>query len=249
MPISPSYNTLAKLITISVLWILSGCAGHNVKYIAFVKNKFPPADRAISTSGSYEEAKIFFERALLPHNTTRRKCELRFRALRCLTDQLGSEDYILIGEVFGGGNAYANQATLTKVFCEKAAKNGGNVVMIFRRSTVQQPYSYTLPGYSITNTNASVYNHGNYATGYGSSQTTYTPSQTYSGVHYKPTANGLVFRHIPGAGANRKSLLELDDQSLERVLKYAEAVVQNKKLTWNEARKQIDSFVTSEKSR
>jgi hypothetical protein len=187
-------------------------------------------------SGGFDEAKAYFEKAQLPHNTARQKYQLMLEGLEKLTGQLGSPDYMLIGEVFGGGNAWANQQTLTQAFCEKAARNGGDVVMIFRQAIIKQPYVYTTPGYSTTNASASAYGYGNYATAYGTSQTTYTPSRTYSGVMYKPQANGLVFKHVLGVDADRRRLLQADDESLAKAVAALEALGGETNLTWEQAR-------------
>jgi hypothetical protein len=187
-------------------------------------------------SGSFDEAKAFFEKCQLPHNSSRQKYELMLEGLGKLTGQLGSADYVLIGEVFGGGSARANQETLTRALCEKAAQNGGDVVMILRRETVEQPYAFSTPGYSTTNANVSAYGYGNYATAYGTSHTTYTPGQTFAGVMYKPQANGLVFKHVPGVDAERRKLLEVDDESLGKAIAAWEEIAANTKLSWDEAR-------------
>lgn len=140
------FSVFGCISCLALFGLLPGCAGHNVKYLPFVKQRIPQTTHAVSMTGSFEEAKACFEKSQLPHNSPRKKCELMLEGLEKLTAQLGSHDYVLIGEVFGGGNAWANQATLTEAFCKKAARNGGDVVMVFRRATVEQPYVYTTPG-------------------------------------------------------------------------------------------------------
>lgn len=220
-----------------------GCAGHSVKYVAFVKHRMIPTDHAVSMSGRFVEARVYFEKAQLPHNSPRQKYELMLEGLGKLTAQLGSHDYVLIGEVFGGGNAWANQVTLTQAFCKKAARKGGDVVLIFRRSTVEQPYVYTTPGYSTTNASVSAYGYGNYATAHGTSHTTYTPGQTYAGVLYKPQANGLVFKYVPGVDAERHKLLSADDKSLAKTIIGLEELGNNTRLSWEEAHARWRSLV------
>jgi len=211
-----------------------GCAGHTVKYVSFVKLRIAPTDHAVSMSGSFDEAKACFDKAQLPHNTPRQQYELQLEGLRMLTTQLGSHDYVLIGEVFGGGNAWANQETLTQELCKKAARNGGDVVMVFRQATIEQPYVYTTPGYSTTNANVSAYGYGNYATAHGTSHTTYTPGHTYAGVMYKPQANGFVFKLVPGVDAARLKLMSADDESLAKALAALDDLSKNSKLSWDE---------------
>lgn len=218
-----------------VIGLQIGCVGHNVKYQPFVKQQIPPTEHAVSMSGRVDEAKACFEKAQLPHNSPRQKYELALEGLEMLTVQLGSPDYMLIGEVFGGGNAWANQQTLTQAFREKAARIGGDVVMVFKQGTLEQPYVYTTPGHSTTNASASAYGYRNYATAYGTSHTTYTPSQTYAGVIRKPQANGLVFKHVPGVDAERKRLLQANDEALAKAITALEELGKNNKLTWDEA--------------
>lgn len=224
------------LASAAVLVAQAGCAGHNVKYVPYGKQKIPPTNQAVAVTGSIDDARACFQKAQLPHNTAREKYQLVLEGVGKLTAQLGSSDYVLIGEVYGGGNAWANQATLTKAMCEKAARMGGDVVMLFSRATVTQPYAYTTPGYSTTTADASVYSYGNYATGYGTSSTTYMPSQTYTGVMYKPQANGLVLKHVPGVETERRALLQADDAALEKAVATLEELSKDTKLTWKEGR-------------
>lgn len=236
---------MRQIAIIGVFAVLTqtGCSGftsHRVKYQPFVKQKIPSTDQAVSMSGSYGEAKALFEKAQLPHNNPRQKYELTLEGIGKLTDQLGSDDYVLIGEVRGGGSSRASQTTLAKAMCKKAAKKGGNVVMIFKQEIVEQAYSYTTPGFSITNINANVY--GN--TVYGQANTTHIPGQTYSGIHHKPVASGLVFRHVPGVGAERKRLLQADDKHLSKAVPALERLAGNKKLSWEEALRQWQRIIS-----
>lgn len=226
-----------------VLGLQVGCAGHSVRYQPFIKQQIPPTEHAVAISGSSDEARPYFEKAQLAHNTPRQTYELMLEGLERLTGQLGSPDYVLIGEVFGGGNAWANQQTLAEALCEKAARKGGDVVMILSQATVEQPFVYTTPGYSTTNASATAYGYGNYATAYGTSQTTYTPSRTYAGVMYKPQANGLVFKHVPGLGADRKRLLQADDESLAKAMAALQALGNDTRLSWQVARRRWRQIV------
>ena len=232
-------RTVTTMTILATALLSQGCASHRVKYEPFVKSRIPATERAVSVPGSFDEAKALFEKAKLPHNSPRQKYELALEGMDKLTDQLGSDDYVLIGEVFGGGNARANQGTLAKALCRKAARKGGDVVMIVKRTTVEQAYSYTTPGFSTTNASARIY--GNYA--YGTSNTTHILGRTYSGIMYKPRANGLVFKHVPGVDAERRHLLLADDESLSTALGAVERLTNNKKLSWEEAMRQWRQIV------
>lgn len=233
-----------KLVLYScLLGIQIGCASHNVKFVPSIKQVISPTSHAVPLSGSIDESSLLFEKARLPHNTPRQKYELMYMGLTKLTAQLGSSDYVIIGEVYGGGNARANQTTLTNALCKKAATKGGDVVLIFKRDTLVQPYAYTTPGYSTTTATATANDYGNYATAHGTSQTTYTPSQTYSGVIYKPTANGLVFKHVPGMDAVRKRLLSADDRSLAIAMTEIGQIGNNPDLTWDQAQARWEEVI------
>lgn len=231
------------LLMSSVVLSLSGCALHNVKYNAFSKNRIEAIDYATAVDGSFEEAKGLFEQAQLPHNTPRQRYAVQLRALQTLTSQLGSDDYVLIGEVYGGGNAYANFETLKRAFCKKAARKGGDVVMMFNYGIQERPFVYTTPGYSTTNVYGSAYSYGNYAYGSATARTTYTPGQTYAGVLRFPHGNGLVFKHVPGAQSRRRDLTALSDERLEHALQELEKLGNNKKMTFEEALERSDEII------
>ena len=205
------------MIALSVFFA-SGCTAHHVKYTPFVRYRIKPAAQATAVYGVFDEAKTLFEKSLLPHYSLREKYELRNLGLSKLTQQLGGEDYILIGEVYGSGNARTTLETLKAAFCRRAAKEGGDVVMVFRSGIEERPFVYTTPGYATTNVNGSAYCSGNHAYGNATGHTTYYPGQTYTGTLCLPYGNGLVFKYMPGAGKRRRIIAGLDDGSFVRVL-------------------------------
>ena len=210
------------IIVVGCIFCISGCTPHHVKYTSFVKNKIEPTNQAIAVNGTFEEAKLLFEKSSLPHHSPRERYKLRNLGLSKLTQQLGGEDYILIGEVYGNGNARTTLETLKAAFCKKAVKEGGDVVMVFRSGIEKRPFVYTTPGYATTNVNGSAYRSGNYAYGNATGHTTYHPGQTYTGTLYFPYGNGLVFKYVPGAGKRRRVIAKLDDESFTRVLQVLE---------------------------
>ena len=227
-------------IAVGVLFaylLTTGCARHRVKYVPFAKWSIEPTAGATAIDGDVDAALALLQQAPLPHNSLRSRVQLQWDGLRALTSQLGSDDYILLGEVTGGGNAKANHATLAQAFCEKAAENGGDVVLIYRRETVEQPWTHSTPGYSYTTGTATAYGNRNYAHAYGTSQTTYSHGQVYSGVVHKPRASGLVLKHVPGAEKERQALLQLGDEELARIMPELEALALDPNLTFTQARK------------
>ncbi len=230
------------IIAVGGIFCISGCSPHHVKYTSFVKNEIEPTTRATVVNGTFEEAKALFEKSSLPHYSPREKYELRNRGLSKLTQQLGGEDYILIGEVYGNGNARATLETLKAAFCKRAAKEGGDVVMVFRTGIEKRPFVYTTPGYATTNVNGSAYRSGNYAYGNATGYTTYHPGQTYTGTLYFPYGNGLVFKYVPGAGERRRVIAKLDDVSFARVIHVFETF-NDKSLTLKQAFERIDQVI------
>lgn len=220
-----------------------GCSRHNVKYSAYRKNAIAPTASAIAVHGRIDEAKELIEQSRLPHNTVRQSYELERRAWQSVYAQLGSPDYLVIGEVYGGGSARASLATLEAAFCKRAAREGGDVVLIFDAGIEQRPFSYTTPGYAQTNVYATAYQTGNYLHGHATGYTTYTPGQTYSGVLNLPHASGLVFKHVPGIDVKRARMAALDDAALERTLANLVRWGMDKSLTFEEVLQRWDALI------
>lgn len=225
---------LAVGLLCSFLMAISGCAMHSVKFVPATSIKVPPTEQATAIHGSIEEARRLWEQAQLPHNTIRDRFELELQAGSALRSQLGSEDYSLIGEVYGGGNAYSNLETLKAAFCKKAAAVGGDVVLIFGTGVENRPFVYSTPGYSTTSMQYSGYDYGTYQSGTATAYTTYTPGQVYSGVMRFPYANGLVFKYVPGAQRRRSQMAALSDTQLEGVLNELKSLYNNESITWDE---------------
>ncbi|MCH8806911.1 MAG: hypothetical protein IH986_12585 [Planctomycetes bacterium] len=202
-----------------MILLLSGaCALHRVRYEGFIKNETARTETAKVIHGTIEESQPILERAQLPHNSRRQRYELEREAGRILRDQLGSQDYIVIGAVKGGGNALATPNTLKMALAKKAARYGGDVVLIFDAGMEERPYVYSTPSRSTTNVYGSAYRVGNYTYGRATAYTTHRPGRTYSGVHRFPYATGYVFKYVPGVEQERERISELSDADLERVL-------------------------------
>jgi hypothetical protein len=217
-------------VWIALLSGLPGCA-HDVRFNAFVKTQVEPVQSASAVPGSVEEAKALFDQAKLPHINTRNRYEIERRANQALRAQLGSQDYVLLGEVYGRGDARTNLETLKVALSEKAAAKGGNAVLLFQQGVEERQYAYSTPGYARTNVYGSAQRIGNYAYGRATANTTYTPGQTFAGTMYFPHANGLVFRHVAGVEQRRIRGDGLKDAELERVLNGLDALWQDEKLS------------------
>ena len=213
---------------------LAGCSSYEIKFNPLVKYKIPPVDHATAVEGQIDEAKALEARAALPHNTVRERFELQRQAGQSLMAALGSQDYILIGEVYGGGDAKTNLATLTEALCQKAAGKGGDAVLIYASGIEDQPFVYSTPGYSTTYVYGPAYRSHRYARGGSTAYTTYTPGQTYSGVLHLPRANGLVFRYVPGVEQRREAMAALSEAELEHAMQVLDALADDESLTLQE---------------
>jgi hypothetical protein len=236
--------TALKIIVAGLLlFTVCGCAATQIKYTAINKNRITSTDHAVIVEGRFDVAKSFFEQAQLPHNLGRTRIELIRQGVRALTTQLGSNDYVLIGEVVGGGNAYSNIEKLKIDLSSRAAREGGDVVLLINAGVQQRPFVYTTPGYAVTNSYSSAYVQGNTAYGTGTAYTTYTPGQTYAGVMSFPYADGLVFKYVPGIEHRWKMIMSLPDGKLQYVVEKLAPLSQDKSITFNEEKLRVDEIL------
>jgi hypothetical protein len=231
------------VVSASILSVVSGCATHNVKFVPSGLVKVPPSTNATAVEGSIDEGKRLMEQSQLPHNTPRQRFELQRQAGRTLWSQLGSDDSVVLGEVYGGGNAYSNLESLKAAFCKKAAAVGGDVVVIFRTGVEDRPFVYSTPGYSTTTLDYSTHTYGNYTSGSATANTTYTPGQTYASTLHLPYANGLVLKHAPGAEQRRARMAALNDSQLERAIKDLEGLWMSRTVTWDQYVQEAERLV------
>lgn len=239
---------LSRFVPLSVISALilsgsAGCAVHRVKYKDYIKNRIEPASHATFKYGRIDDYKSLNEQARLPHYTIRERFELSSRAAQALRSQLGDEDYVLIGEVYGGGNARANLDSLINAMCKKAAKKGGDVVLVFNSGVRERPFSFTTPGYSTTRVSGSAYSYGNYTYGNATAYSTHTPGTTYSGVLRLPYASGLVFKHCPGVGRLRQRGTNLDDAKFQRVSEFLGQITGDGDVTMRDAHSQWERLL------
>src|SRR5207249_1412858 len=130
--------------------LLAGCA-HQVRFKPVGKIQFSPVDHAMTVVGEkWEESKAHYAQAQLPHHSFRERYVLECQATKMLRAPLGSDDYIMIGEITGGGNARSSHNSLRQAICESAAKNCGNAVLMLNEGISEQPYTVVMPGRSMT---------------------------------------------------------------------------------------------------
>src|SRR5204862_345789 len=67
----------------------------------------------------------------LPHNTYRSRHDLVRASEHAALTPLGSEDYMLIGELSGHGNRQSTFDTLIRAMNEKAAIQGGDALLVY----------------------------------------------------------------------------------------------------------------------
>ncbi|MFQ5411587.1 MAG: hypothetical protein ACE5EC_04795, partial [Phycisphaerae bacterium] len=148
----------------------------------------------------------------------------------------------------GWGSAKATMESLRAEFCEDAAEEGGDVVMIINMGIQERPYVFTTPGYATTHVYGSVYDYGYYAYGNTTGYTTYTPGQTFSGILQLPYGSGLVFKFVPGAGRKRQAIASLEEMELVRVLRELKAL-NNDSIPFDEALDRSDTLIAEAQKR
>jgi hypothetical protein len=203
-----------------------GCEAYDVHYVAFTKVILAPSPRASVIDGTVDLASLkrLFERMVLPSTTSRQKFELSFQLTDLYFAQIGSLDYVPIGEVFGGGNARVNFDKLDAEFCKRAAANGGDVVLVFNRQTEDHPY----------------------VSSYASGNAYFVSGYAEGGVNRLPSQNGIVFKYVPGHGQLiepfRHTYQQLSDRDLDRIFTQSLSILSNDKLTFEQAEAQISAL-------
>jgi hypothetical protein len=244
--------TIRNQAAFALLALLSSACSA-IRYTPLTSVQIPPVDHATLMHGVPGDSKNISEKLALPHNSPREKFVLAHAFLHEFTSQLGSDDYTLIGTIAASGSAYNTMSGLEQSAIARAAKEGGDVVLVIESGVTLRPWSYTTPGYSTTtsqaNASGEVIGNTVYASGSGTSQTTYTPPQTYSGVHQLPHANALVFKYVPGKGARDKAIMDLDDEQLATLLGRMEEIVHRPGITFSEAQRSIDDALAQAQTR
>lgn len=248
-----SWTTLALAAFVVSLHCL-GCAMHGVDFEARSPNThFVPANAAHIVSGQLGDAQGIRERMRLKHVTPRERLSLSMEWDKVFADQLGSPDYVCIGTVKAGGNALSDQGSLRQAMLERAAHEGGDVLLLVESGTQSHQVSNTTPGHSKTNTEVSAtvqdYGYGSSssttARGTATSNTTFTPPQTRTTTYNYPWSNGLVFKYVPGYRHYKESLLQLPDDILNPLIGRIEVVMDSSNGPWEDKWTQVRSMVTS----
>ena len=182
---------------------LSSCVSTHYEHMR--NYTLPSRDRAVAYEGSATTYYDLRTQAQAPHLSESEKRRLSKEAFASIPKQIGSEDYYISGYIRSTGED-VSLANLKARMLKRGAKEGGDVVFFFNSGQRSQPWSYTTPGYSTTNTygqanayaspNGNGYNVNAYGT--STSNTTYTPPQTYSGSTLHVMAEGFVLRYEPG---------------------------------------------------
>lgn len=191
------------LLALGCLIGTSGCSLCRIQYRPLLnKNvKIQAVAQARVIDGYGERAQELASQVRLPHNSKKQGFALWVKAKHELTGQLGSHDYRIIGEISGGGNGNTSMGRLKEKMAKKAAKEGGDVVLVLEQGVDERDVAYSTPGYATTN----VYGRTAY--------TRYHPGTTYGRRLYLPHAAGLVLKYSPGLDAIGLKLLSLDDEA------------------------------------
>lgn len=212
--------------------LLQGC--YNIKYSPFCQAIPQPTEFAIAIEGNLGNAEAIAQKIDLPHNSMRDKLSLAFEFEDHFLTQLNSRDYDILGVIRGGGGGHHNLAGLKKMMLRRAAKKGGDVVLFYNSGHVARDYSYSTPGYATTDIYGSVYGGHGYSYGYGTAQTTYTPSQTYSGTDYYPYTTGMVLKYAPEAEITRQKTRALSEAALTLYIAEIKKLCAESQITYEE---------------
>lgn len=233
----------------ALLSCLSAGCQYSVKYTPIVRAQIEPRPMATSVDGSFEEAKKLLDQAELPHNSVRARWELQRKATTLIRDQLGSDDYLIIGQVFGEGDDTTTAESVKQEMCKRAAQEGGDVVFVIETGAQSMPFAYSTPSYSTTHVSGSAYGYGNYAYGTATARTTHSPGTTFDGVVYYPHASGFVLRHLPGMAAREAAIAALPDAGLGWAVTEIERLIQDRSITFEACLRQIDHVIKEAGSR
>lgn len=226
----------------------TGCS-YSIKYTQIIKNRIEPVAIATSIVGSFDEAKALFDQAELPHNSVRERWKLHLRATQMLRTQLGSDEYEVIGHVFGEGDDSTTLKSVKLKLCERAAREGGDVVLVIQSGLESMPFAFSMPGTATTNVQGSAYVYGNYAHGSASAHTTYSPGATIGGTLYFPFAGGFVFKHVPGTVAREVAMTNLPDSGLAWAIGQTEKLAMDRSITFEECLRRVDRVIEEAKKR
>jgi hypothetical protein len=199
---------------------VGGCSSEKIKYYSFIQPPLKPTSEPVRyMNGTLGNIPELFKKAFMPHLKLSERRNIFNQINKQVTDQIGDENYSIIGEVVGGGNAKSNLEKLKKKMAEKAAKNGGMVLFFYDEGVDSQPFVYTTPARSYNyfsgNANTNYYPNSAQTNLYGSGYTIHHPSQTYSGTWYFPYAKALVLVYDSSIGNYRKRISNLSEDELK----------------------------------
>jgi hypothetical protein len=199
-------------------FVVGGCS-YNIKYVSFLDPPILPSKEPVRiVSGSLGNIQHLTEMRSLPHITVKEDISLQTEINQEITKQLGSDDYCIIGHMDGRGDTDVDINKLKMEMAKKAGQIGGNVLFVHYEGVREQPFIYSTPGYSTTayRSNANTYSTGNYAQTniQGIANTSYVPSQTYSGMLYSPFAQAFVLIYSPDFGKYYPRLKNLSEKEL-----------------------------------
>lgn len=205
---------LSQLACLVLSLTAVGCT--SVDYYAANCIDYSARPRALAIEDSIQNEFLALGNQMsLPHVTARERVQKEIELYQLITRKLGSPDYVVIGGVSAKGWDGQSSGAVFGAMLERAAEEGGDVVLVMdsgvnRWTTIQQT-----PGTSATYTESQATVQGNTAYGTTQSGTVFTPSTTYAVNHSSAYGSGLVLRYMPGRGQRRQELLELSDQALE----------------------------------
>ncbi|MFO0840018.1 MAG: hypothetical protein U1D55_16040 [Phycisphaerae bacterium] len=208
---------------------------YSIEYRPIIANSFVPRSRAAMVEGSIEAARAIAERSRMPNSLARDRFELERRAELVLGEQLGGPDYVLIGEVAGGGDDQLSLAALKSALARRAADEGGDVVLVYDSGLREDSDSAArAPAAPSRGARPTADRRG--TRGISPTETAWPTAQAAAGPQpgRMPYAAGMVFRLTPGYDARRARMESLSDMALESLLTRLDQLWQSPELSYEE---------------
>jgi hypothetical protein len=232
---------LRLLAPVAAAVLAASCT--SVKYQEFHCVDYSPRSRAVVIEDPVGQQVVALGSEMkLPHLSPRERCVKEIELYGLLTRRLGSPDYVMIGSISAKGAEGQSSGKVLVTMLERAAKEGGDVVLMMESGVNRWTTVHQTPGKSSTTAYGAAAYENNMAYGAARSDTVYTPGTTYSRAHSSAWGGGVVLRHAPGRGKLRQSLLELPDEAIQEYLNFI-ASMQASEITSEECDAEVAQFI------
>lgn len=217
------------------------------QFARLVKGSLDPVPSASLLTGHSGRYEVLRTQSQMPHLSPREKLSAIFEATNELTVQVGSPDYVLVGSIHCGGNAFSTLEFVNKTMLEHSAALGADVVLVTGTGVSAVPFSTTLPGY--VNTNSRGYSSLNptsngvevYSRSSGTAEV--MPSQKVDMTLHLPHSSGFALRFLPGSSKVIPRALALDDARLAEFYRVSEGLESRSDLSVQEIQRRKETLL------